>query len=204
MDLGPANLTRVTLAILAGGEASRMGYPKGELRLDGRPILDVLTERFAWLGPTLLVTARGREHPPGWELFSREVMDPSSGQGPLRGVLTALENAVTPIVVVSAVDMPRVRSDQLTWLATVLTARPGVLGLMFRQGSGDVQRVQPFPSAFRAEAAPIVRQFLESRRCSLHGLLDDSQFEAVDAPAEWGDDIWTNLNTPADVDSLGA
>ena len=52
----------VTLAILAGGEGSRMGYPKGELRLGGRPILPVLLERFAWEGPTLLVTAPGRQH----------------------------------------------------------------------------------------------------------------------------------------------
>lgn len=198
------DLARVTLAILAGGEASRMGYPKGELRLGGRPILEVLIARLAWRGPTLLVTAPGREHPPGWELFSSELVDPSSGQGPLRGVLTALEGATTPLIIVSAVDMPLIQSDQLTWLATVLTAREGALGIMFRQRNGAAERVQPFPLALRAEATPVVRQFLESRQRSLHGLLDDPRFEAVDTLAEWGDDLWTNLNTPADVDSLGA
>ena len=49
----------VTLAILAGGEGSRMGYPKAELASHGRAILPVLLECFQWEGPTLLVTAPG-------------------------------------------------------------------------------------------------------------------------------------------------
>ena len=89
-------LTDVTLAVLAGGEGTRMGFAKGELNIDGRPILSHLLERFAWPGWTLLVTAPGREHPSGWEGFTREVSDPEAGQGPLRGVLTALEQARMP------------------------------------------------------------------------------------------------------------
>ena len=41
-----------------------MGGPKSRLVLNGRPILDRL-ERFAWRGPTLLVTSPGNEGPPG-------------------------------------------------------------------------------------------------------------------------------------------
>ena len=69
-----------------------MGQPKGLLTLKGQPILDYLLDALAWPGPTLLVTAPGREHPPGWERFDNEAADPESGGGPLRGVLTALES----------------------------------------------------------------------------------------------------------------
>ncbi|MDB5911273.1 MAG: hypothetical protein JWP34_5390, partial [Massilia sp.] len=79
----------VTLAILAGGEGSRMGKAKGLLRVGpepGQPILGYLLNRLAWRGPTMLVTAPGRDHPPGWEQFDRELIDPEAGGGPLRGV----------------------------------------------------------------------------------------------------------------------
>ena len=175
-----------------------MGFPKGELRLHGRAILPVLLDQFAWRGPTLLVTAPGREHPTGWEGFAREVVDPSAGQGPLRGLLTALENARTPIVVVTAVDMPGVTGQQLAWVADALGDRAGALGLMPRQAG----QVQPFPSAYRVEAAGTVSQLLGMNRRSLYRLTEDPAFVAVDAPAEWGADVWTNLNSPADVKAL--
>jgi molybdopterin-guanine dinucleotide biosynthesis protein A len=188
----------VTLAILAGGEGSRMGYPKGELRLGGRPILPVLLERFAWEGPTLLVTAPGREHPTGWERFTGEVSDPVAGQGPLRGLLTALENSETSVTVVAAVDMPGVGSEQLCRVARELEGRPGAEGLMWRHEG----QVQPLPAAFRATGAALVRRALESNRRSLHGLLSDPSVVAVDAPREWGEGIWTNLNSPDDLTAL--
>jgi len=188
----------VTLAILAGGEGSRMGYPKGELRLGGRPILPVLLERFAWEGPTLLVTAPGRQHPTGWERFTREVADPVAGQGPLRGVLTALENSDTPVTVVAAVDMPRVASEQLRWVTRQLYSHPDAVGLMPTHEG----QVQPLPAAFRVTAAALVRRALESNRRSLHGLLGDPSVVPVDAPREWGDHVWTNLNFPDDLTGL--
>ena len=101
-----------TLAILAGGEGSRMGMPKAHLTIDGRPILDYLLDEIPWPGPTMLVTAPGREHPPGWKRFTHEVTDPAARQQPLRGVLTALENLATPLLLILTVDMPAIRRLQ--------------------------------------------------------------------------------------------
>lgn len=177
-----------------------MGYPKAEMLLRGRPVLDLLIERLAWPGPRLLVTAPGREHPAGWERFTREVADPAAGQGPLRGLLTALENAPTPRVVVTAVDMPFVRQEHLHWLADALRGRRGTSGLMPRRPRTG--QVESFPCAFAVTAIPILRVALQSERRSVHGLLDDPGMVAVDAPASWGSEVWTNLNTPDDLASL--
>src|SRR5690349_20303809 len=118
--IAPRKMTRntsdITLAILAGGEGSRMGKPKGALVIHGQPILEYLLDRFDWPGPTMLVTAPGREHPPGHEKFSREVVDPVFGAGPVRGILTALEHATTSIVVITTVDMPSIERTHLEWL----------------------------------------------------------------------------------------
>src|SRR5205823_2114326 len=96
----------VTLAILAGGESSRMGRPKAHLQIDGKPILSWMLERMAWQGQTMLVVSPGHDNPPGHELFTSQFCDPAPHQGPLRGVLTALENSHTPLLVILTVDMP--------------------------------------------------------------------------------------------------
>lgn len=197
----PPDLREVTLAVLAGGEGSRMGLPKAELRLDGRPILHALLERIAWPGPTLLVTAPGRERPTGHERFTREVTDPSPGEGPLRGLLTALENAPTAWTVVTAVDLPMIGREQLEWVIHAAKARPHADSLLVYQSLPGGRQLQPFPSAFRGDAVPVVRRLLAANRRSLHALLDEPTTAAIDAPGDWPEDSWLNLNTPEDLES---
>jgi molybdenum cofactor guanylyltransferase len=196
-------MSGATLAVLAGGEGSRMGGPKGLLRVRGRPVLAYLLDRFEWPGPTLLVTAPGREHPPAWELFSREVQDPEAGQGPLRGILTALEAAQTPLVVVASVDMPGVGREQLEWLVSRMQGQPGVSGLLCERPSESGPLVEPFPSVFRLEAAPAVSKQLAARRRAMHALTGVPGFTLAAVPEGWPTSVWTNLNTPGDLAEAG-
>lgn len=185
----------VTLAVLAGGEGSRMGVPKASLRLHGRPILHHLLDHFAWPGPTMLVTAPGRERPPGADRFGRESVDPQPGLGPVRGVLTALEHLTTPVLVVTPVDMPLVGAAQFRWLAERLAARPDLLGVMARR---DEREVEPLPCALRAGALTVVRDHLAAGRRSLRSLVTTrpTEFAAVPAPGDWPANVWTNVNEP--------
>ena len=187
--------SHVTLAVLAGGEGRRMGRPKAELQLDGRPILHTLLDSLRWPGPTLLVTAPGRQRPPGWERFSREASDPEAGAGPLRGLLTALEHAPTDLLLLTAVDMPGVGAEHLNWLAEELRRRPSANGLLLDRGS----HVEPFPSAFRAAALGVVRTLFQSGERSMHALLTDASIETAAAPVSWPEGVWKNLNRPEDL-----
>src|SRR4051812_33054535 len=142
--MGSMNEAEVTLAILAGGRGERMGKPKSLLRIGNQPILTYLLERFAWRGPTMLVTSPGREKPPGADGFDVEVVDPVEGMGPVRGVLTALENLTTEIVIVASVDMPLVGKEHLLWLMEQMQKRAKACGLMIER-----EAIEPFPSIFR-------------------------------------------------------
>lgn len=183
-----------------------MGRPKGEIRIDNRPILAYLLERFSWHGPTLLVTAPGREHPPAWERFGREVVDPVSDQGPLRGVLTALEHLETPQLVVATVDMPGLQAAQFHWLIDAMGRSSDCLGLMLRS-SAEKPTIEPFPSAFRVGARDIISRRIQAGNLSVQKLTEEKGFETVAAPASWDSRTWTNLNVPADLtrftDSMG-
>jgi molybdopterin-guanine dinucleotide biosynthesis protein A len=188
----------VTLAILAGGEGSRMGVPKGELRIGDEPILSYLLRQIAWQGPTMLVTAPGRERPAGHERFDREVVDPVAGLGPLRGLLTAVENTTTPLVVVATVDMPGVRHEQLVRLIEHLSARPASTGVMFTRDG----QIEPFPSAWRTTSVDVIRARVDGGRLSVRAAVDEASVDAVAAPPEWSGSVWTNLNRPADLDEF--
>jgi molybdopterin-guanine dinucleotide biosynthesis protein A len=205
MSASPSiDLSNVTLAILAGGRGDRMGLPKAWLELEQRPILDWLLTRMQWLGPTMLVTAPSAMHPPGCQLFDREVVDPSDGLGPLRGILTALTHLLTPTVAIVTVDMPGVAPAVLVWLVESLAVRPQCRGVMCRVSRGAPERIEPFPSVFRADAAGFIAKRVDSGRLSVQGLCSDQDFCALDAPAEWSTNTWANLNTPADVAAFEA
>lgn len=193
----PLLASDITLAILAGGESSRMGTPKSHLTLAGQPILRYLLGRLAWRGPTLLVTAPGRERPPGHEAFTREVVDPVAGQGPLRGILTAFE-AASGDVLVATVDMPGLGPGQLRWVHDRLAERPAVAGVMLRRDG----RVEPFPAAYRGGAIDVVRSRLGAGQLSVHGLVGEPGFAVVDAPSDWPAETWVNLNRPEDVEAF--
>lgn len=192
----PSDPTRsTTLVVLAGGAGVRMGVPKSHVRIDGRPILEQLHRYFAWPGPTLLVTAPGLENPPGAKCFEREVKDEVAGEGPLRGILTALRASDTERTVIATVDMPCVARPHLRWLAESLAAQPQAHGVFIRRNA----RVEPFPCAVRTTAAEGMAARLALQRRSVNALADLPHFLLLDAPREWPDATWTNLNTPDDL-----
>jgi molybdenum cofactor guanylyltransferase len=195
-----AVLTGVTLAILAGGESSRMGRSKATLEIRGRPFLEFLLERLRWAGPTLLITAPGREHPPGTHLFTREAVDPTANEGPLRGLLTAMEHCLTPLLAVMPVDMPNLGPAQFAWLADRL-GRDG-LGVMTSRTVGGEPQIEPFPSVFSVRARAQVESHFATGARSLYSLSKVEGIEVVDAPGGWGEETWTNLNTPGEFEAF--
>jgi molybdopterin-guanine dinucleotide biosynthesis protein A len=198
-DSAHSLLSDVTLAILAGGAGSRMGKAKGSLVINGRPILEHLLAHIDWPGQTMLVTAPGREHPPGSQLFDQEVQDPLGGGGPLRGILTALEHLKTPVLAVMPIDMPDIRKTHLAFLVNEIMKRQKCLGLFMRRKSGSAPQAEPFPTAFRRSALDTIRDRLNAEQGSVQRLSEVSGFELIDRPGEWPSRIWTNLNSPADL-----
>jgi molybdopterin-guanine dinucleotide biosynthesis protein A len=192
-------LLKTTLAVLAGGEGSRMGRPKGSLTIAGRPILRYILEMAQWSGPTLLITSPGRESPPGADAFDAEATDPVAGLGPLRGVLTALEHSSTEHMIVSAVDMPALNGEIFGWLAAALHRRPSALAVMVERRQQHRLIMEPLPAAFRYGARSLLQRRLATGRTSLHQLRECDNVEIVRAPRHWPPALWANLNLPDDL-----
>jgi molybdopterin-guanine dinucleotide biosynthesis protein A len=64
------------------------------------------------------------------------------------------------------------------------------------------EAIEPFPSAFKASAEQVIAQQLMQGRRAVHALLGVNGFVPMPVPQEWADSVWSNLNTPEDLENI--
>ena len=193
------SINDVTLVLLAGGAGSRMGKRKDLVRVQGKGLVKWMLERAAWRGPTMLVGAADGVPVEGEELVDVVVRDEMSGEGPLRGVVTAIERCRTSAMVVVPIDMPGVGARQLAWVVERALEIPEAMCVMPRRNVDGVWRIEPFPSLYRKGFDEVGLTRLRAGKRAMQGLIDERGVCVVDAPCEWEELVWTNLNRAEDV-----
>ena len=181
-------ITHTIGAILAGGESSRMGRSKSLLVVDGTSFLDRVHDTMTSVF-TEVVVCGGSEVPSDGVLIS----DERPGEGPVGGLLSALNVARGRPVFVTTVDMPVVTSGAIRSIA-----EPEATGREVR-----IARVQgedqPLFAVYGPAVEPIVRAAFEEGRRSAMAVIDD-----LDEVTRITMDSSTlfNVNTKADYDLL--
>jgi molybdopterin-guanine dinucleotide biosynthesis protein A len=179
-------------AILMGGEGSRMGFPKCLLRVGGRPLslaaADILASLF---GETFLVTDR-RALP--WELETSSrltlLRDPIRGQGPLMGIIAALERCRFGRLFVMACDIPLI---DLGLIESLLTVLPRGGCAVPRVGPG---LLEPLFAVFCRGALDELREYFAAGGRKVQGAFPRLPTAYVDYAGSSG---IPNLNTPDDL-----
>lgn len=183
---------RLGAVVLAGGTAARMdGVDKASIELDGVTLLE---RALAATLSAVEVVVVG-EQVPTTRPVTWAVEDPPLG-GPAAGLLAALDRFLDPpdLVVVLAVDMPRVHAGTVARLTWAVEEDPGVDGAVLVDPEG---RRQPLSAVYRRSALAASRppeQELEHglpmRR--LVGLLRVVEVPAVGDEAQ-DVDTWADL-----------
>ncbi len=112
--------------ILAGGRSQRMGRDKAMLDIDGQTLLTRQIQLVRELGASeVFVSGRvGVDY----AAFGCEVLfDLFPDAGPLAGVERGLARSTTPLLLVLAVDLPRMTKDYLQRLLLACTENAGVV-----------------------------------------------------------------------------
>ncbi len=102
-EMTPANVTAV---ILAGGEGRRMGgIDKGLVELDGKPLIEHVIARLQPQVSSLIISAnRNIEH---YQKYGYPVItDQINNQGPLGGILSALQQCKNDWLLTMPCDSP--------------------------------------------------------------------------------------------------
>lgn len=116
-----------TVAILIGGDSSRMGADKATYEIDGIPMANLVSQAATEAGASevLLVggtSSRAKVLTGNWK------KDAYPGEGPLGGVITALKASQTDSVVVLSCDMPFITSAVISSLVSGLADAQATVG----------------------------------------------------------------------------
>ncbi|HKA03410.1 MAG TPA: molybdenum cofactor guanylyltransferase [Acidimicrobiales bacterium] len=110
-------------AVLTGGDSRRMGRDKAFVTVDGVPMVQRVATTLATAGARS-VMAVGGDVAPLTALGLDARPDPRQGNGPLGGLVTAMELAVDPVLVVVATDLAWLPSDVVIALVERLSGDP--------------------------------------------------------------------------------
>jgi len=192
----------LSVAILVGGYGSRMGgVDKASVELDGQTLLDRVLDVVTPLAAEVFVVAND-DKLVGDPRFT-VLRDPEEHAGVLPALMTALDAASSPLLLLLACDMPFVNANVIGFLREIAETHDAVIPYVqsFPQAMHAIYRVEPCRVA--------VRNLLEDENGGrrMISFLDD--INAARVPEE---DIrqldpeirsFFNVNTPYDLDMAG-
>jgi len=176
-----------------------MGRPKTELEVGGQRLIDRAVALCREVLPRVIVI-RGSQPPiPGLDV--PQLPDAWPGLGALGGIHTGLKASPEAGALVMACDMPLMEARFLAFLTS-------------HAGDGDVvvprsrSGLQPLCAIYRSACLPEVERALRAGQrqvIALYPRVRTHVIELADHP-RWadGESLFTNLNTPEELDSVRA
>ena len=194
----PPAASEITGVVLAGGAGRRLGgLDKGLLHFRGRPLVEWVIEALRPQVGALLISAnRNLDRYAAYGLPVVTDLEPGF-QGPLAGILSALQTACTPWIITLPCDGPYPAPDLAARLALALADQDADLAVA-AQGT----RIQPVQALLPVRLAPDLADFLAgSERRVSHWYARHRM-----AVADLSDhaDAFRNINTPDEALALGA
>lgn len=185
----------VTLAILAGGQSSRMNYRnKAFLSYQEKTFVERLIEAGSDFEEVIIV-ANTKE---AYENFNLQVVsDVYPGKGPLSGIHAALRVAKTPTVLCVACDMPLTSREVLNGLAQI----SGDYDVLVPEYEG---RLQPLCAIYSKKIKNKVEEQLKKDDFKLQYFIRQLNYQVIrelpHRPFKSTD--FLNVNTPTDLSEL--
>ncbi|MEI8194689.1 MAG: molybdenum cofactor guanylyltransferase [Phycisphaerae bacterium] len=176
--------------ILAGGRSRRFGSDKARALVEGVSLLVRLTEQLKGLTPRVTIIA---DTPDKYtDLGLQVIVDTVPNQGPIGGLLTALEHEPNLgwILLMSCdlLDLPRTELQALMPLCT-----PNVHAVAYRSDTGW----QPLPAFYHTNLIPLIREHIAAGRRALWQVLETTATAAAPCPPAWIEGM--GANTPAEL-----
>ncbi|MCH7790030.1 MAG: molybdenum cofactor guanylyltransferase [Acidobacteria bacterium] len=119
MNNAHAEVNTHAVAVLAGGSSSRMGFDKAQARFGSQTLLDRTIGTAAATNPAVIYVCGGSVHATtGLEV--EHLIDAAPNEGPLVGLLAAIDAAPGERLVCIAVDLPLLSAATILEVLSVL------------------------------------------------------------------------------------
>lgn len=194
-------MTDIRGYVLAGGKSSRMGSDKALLNMEGRTAIErqcELLESFCAQG-VFIAGARSSELSRfSWPVIQDSMLD----QGPLFGIISALQHAENGIAVILAVDLLAISTADITAvLAACSQDVDSECDVFFAQSKQDPSEhgAQPLCAAWRVESSmAVLSQQLEQGQRSVMKAWQELKRQGVLI----SDSHLININLPSDFENF--
>lgn len=182
--------TDVTIIILAGGQASRMGnIDKGLMMLAGKPLITHSLERMRDQVGNIIISAN--RNLSSYAAYADAVVhdEQQNYQGPLAGIYAALQEVSTPLCFVFPCDVPFLNDAVLESLYSKLKYSKHKIAIAY-----DGQYTQPLVMLLHTDIRDPLGAYLQQGKRKVMDWITEQGYITVDFSLhpEWFD----NINTP--------
>ncbi len=181
----------VTVAILAGGESSRMGTDKSFVELGGKPLIAQVIERACPLGLPMMIIAK---QPECYQVFALPVMmDVLPDRSSLSGLYSAIYHSRSDFTLCVACDMPFLKPELLAYIISLRTGYDAIVPVV----GGHPQGLH---ALYNKTCLEPMRQQLKQNHLKIRDLYEQVNTRWVDEDELYRYDAdltaFVNVNTP--------
>jgi molybdenum cofactor guanylyltransferase len=187
------NQTKITGVVLAGGLARRMGgTDKGLIQLKGRPLISYAIDAILSVTDRALINAN-RNHEAYRALGYPVVSDRTSTfDGPLAGILSAMQTVETPYILTLPCDCPLFEGEHLQRMVDTMDAEKMDCCTAF-----DGRRLHPVFLLLDCRLSASLDAYLSTGQRKIDTWLNQHRLGLVDYSDQ--PEIFRNVNTQEDL-----
>ncbi len=187
---------KVTGVVLAGGLARRMNkQDKGLILYRNKPLVTYALKALSSVAEKVYINANRNLNE--YNQFDYEVISDrtDSFDGPLAGILSAMSQALTEILLVIPCDSPLIKAAHLEKLLIEIDKEETEIAVAY-----DGQRIQPVFLALKTSLKNSLNNYLLEGNRKIDVWLQQHQLTQVDFSENA--EIFLNINTMSELDAL--
>lgn len=190
-------MNHITGVILAGGQARRMGgQDKGLLELKGKPLFSYAAERLGHQVDALIINANRNIEQYQKYTQARVISDDLAGfQGPLAGMLAAMQVADSDYILTVPCDSPLLASDYAQRMHAALADSDIAV-------ASDGARLQPVFALLPCRLQDDLQAFLTAVERKIDRWFARHSMQVADFSDQA--EMFRNINTPEELAELAA
>ncbi len=186
----------ITGVVLAGGLARRMNkQDKGLVVYNNKPLVSYAIAAMDQVADTVFINAN--RNIKQYEAFGREVISDQTDtfDGPLAGILSAMQHAKTELLCVMPCDSPLMQAEQLNKLLSELKLQQAEIAVAF-----DGERIQPVFMALSTSLKSSLQDYLQQGNRKIDTWLLQHKLIKVDLSQT--PEVFLNINTLFELEQL--
>lgn len=180
-----------TVAILAGGKSSRMGFDKQLISFNGENIVKRNVKKLRKVFNEIIVVTNNSEFYKD-EKDIITIKDIIFQRGPLSGIHAALKKSKSEYVYFLACDMPEVDLEFIAYMKSKIDECGEDMEICIPNRDGKLELFNGF---YSKRLIPRIEEMLENDNRAIRNLVYGSKSCIVEITSDYKEDIFLNLNT---------